>query len=82
MTHTTCVKYGKEFKYVVADMNVPGGKDREYISCPYCGEINGSSVTSGFIYSHKIEDKTFRVISGDNTNRNYFFGQRSRTAWF
>ncbi|MFC4797755.1 hypothetical protein ACFPA1_00070 [Neobacillus sp. GCM10023253] len=56
MNKTTCKKCGKDFHYKVTDMGVPGGKDREYIYCPYCGEKNGSKVTSGFIYTYKIED--------------------------
>jgi hypothetical protein len=53
-----CKKCGKEFRYVVTDMGVPGGKDREYIYCPYCGETNGSEVTSGFIHTYKIEEES------------------------
>lgn len=48
-------KCSEEFEYKVTSMNVPGGKDREYIYCPYCGEENGSYVTSGFVYTYKIE---------------------------
>ena len=46
----------KEFRYEVTSMNVPGGKEREYLNCPYCKEENGSFVTSGFVRSYKIED--------------------------
>ena len=38
-------------------MCVPGGKEREYIYCPYCREKNGSEVTSGFVHTYKIEEK-------------------------
>jgi transposase-like protein len=58
MNKTTCQKCGKDFNYEVTDMKVPGGKDREYIYCPYCKEINGSEVTSGFIYSYEIDEKS------------------------
>jgi len=50
-----CKKCLEEFEYKVTSMNVPGGKEREYIYCPYCGEENGSYVTSGFVYTYKIE---------------------------
>lgn len=50
-----CKKCNKDFHYEVTSMNVPGGKDREIIYCPYCGEENGSEITSGFVYSYKIE---------------------------
>jgi transposase-like protein len=51
-----CKKCGKEFTYEVTSMNVPGGKDKENIDCPYCGETNGTVMTSGFVYTRKIED--------------------------
>ncbi|WP_338452328.1 hypothetical protein R4Z09_10845 [Niallia oryzisoli] len=55
MDKTTCKKCGKDFHYEVTDMRVPGGKEREEINCPYCGESNGSVVTSGFVHTYKIE---------------------------
>lgn len=36
-----CGKCGKEFLVQVTTMNVPGGKDKEVIYCPYCGEKVG-----------------------------------------
>jgi DNA-directed RNA polymerase subunit RPC12/RpoP len=57
MNTTTCEKCGKDFEYKITDMNVPGGKEREYINCPYCGESNGSVVTSGLVYSYRLEDQ-------------------------
>lgn len=56
MNTLTCKKCDKEFYYEVTDMGVPGGKDREYIYCPYCRETNGSRMTSGFVYTYKIEE--------------------------
>lgn len=52
-----CKKCGKEFRVKITDMRVPGGKDREYIYCPYCGEENGSEMTSGFVYTYKIDEE-------------------------
>jgi len=52
-----CKKCDKEFYYEVTSMNVPGGKEREIIYCPYCREENGSEITSGFVYTYKIEKK-------------------------
>ena len=49
-----CVKCGKEFKVKVTTMNVPGGKDREEIYCPYCNAENGYRMTSGFVKTYKI----------------------------
>nr|WP_054549553.1 hypothetical protein [Lysinibacillus sphaericus] len=56
MNIKTCKKCEKDFYYKVTSMNVPGGKEREYIYCPYCNEENGSKVTSGFVFTYKIED--------------------------
>lgn len=56
MGNTMCSKYQKKFRYQVTTMGVHGGKEREYIYCPYCGQKNGSEVTSGFVYTYKIED--------------------------
>lgn len=52
-----CNKCGKEFRVEITDMKVPGGKEREYIYCPYCNGENGSEVTSGFIYTYKIDEE-------------------------
>lgn len=51
----TCSKCGKEFRVVVTTMGVPGGKDKEEIFCPYCHSEEGYRMTSGFVYTHKIE---------------------------
>jgi len=50
-----CKKCGKEFLVQVTTMNVPGGKDKEEVFCPYCGEENGHHMTSGFVHTFKIE---------------------------
>ena len=54
----------KEFEYQVTSMNVPGGNDREYIYCPYCGEENGSYITSGFVVTSHIEIAFFLTVFG------------------
>lgn len=33
----------------------PGGKDKEDITCPYCGNVVGTKMTSGYIKVEKIE---------------------------
>lgn len=48
-----CQQCGKKFSYVIADTGAPGGKEREYIYCPYCRAENGSVVTNGFINTYK-----------------------------
>jgi DNA-directed RNA polymerase subunit RPC12/RpoP len=58
MDTKTCEKCGNEFFYKITHMQVPGGKDLEDINCPYCGESNGSVVTSGFVYSYKVEENS------------------------
>ena len=52
-----CKSCEKEFLFQVFDMRVPGGKDREYICCPYCREENGSVITSGWVETYKTEVK-------------------------
>lgn len=52
----TCKNCGRKFRIQVTTMNVPGGKDKEEIFCPYCGEENGYRMTSGFVYTYKTED--------------------------
>lgn len=52
----TCKHCGRKFRIQVTTMNVPSGKDKEEIFCPYCGEENGYRMTSGFVYTYKVED--------------------------
>lgn len=51
-----CKKCGKDFHYEVHHMNVPGGKDREYIFCPYCKETKDSVVTDGWVSIYTAEE--------------------------
>jgi len=51
-----CKKSGNEINNVVTSMNLFDGKYKEKIGCPYCGEANGTEMTGGFGYTHKIED--------------------------
>ena len=50
-----CEKCGRKFRVQVTTMNVPGGKEKEEIFCPYCGHENGYRMTSGFVYTYKID---------------------------
>ncbi len=58
MKTMVCNECGHAFWYQVTEMNVPGGKDKEFIYCPYCNENNGYTITSGFVYSFKIDQNT------------------------
>lgn len=51
----TCKDCEKEFLVRVTTMNVPGCKEKEEIYCPYCHSENGYRMTSGFVYTYKIE---------------------------
>lgn len=51
-----CTECGKMFHVRVTTMNVPGGKDKEEVDCPYCHANNGYRMTSGFVYTYKIEE--------------------------
>ena len=53
-----CCQCGKEFEVHVTTMNVPGGKDKEDITCPYCSAENGYRMTSGFVYTFKKDSDT------------------------
>ena len=50
-----CKECGKEFLVQVTTMNVPGGLDKEDIICPFCHAENGYHMTSGFVYTYKID---------------------------
>lgn len=52
-----CNKCGKKFLVHITSMNVPGGKDREEVVCPYCNADNGYRMTSGFVYTYPIKDE-------------------------
>ena len=53
---TVCEKCGKEFLWSVHDGIWPGGKDKEFIICPYCNNAAGSVMTNGFIEVRKTEN--------------------------
>lgn len=51
-----CINCGKKFTWVESENHYPGGKDTEYINCPYCKTSNGSIRTSGVVYTSKVEE--------------------------
>jgi len=55
MTIEKCKRCGKEFAYEHTGNSYPGGKEREAANCPYCGEEAYSIMTSGFVYSYKLD---------------------------
>jgi len=48
-----CKECKHEFQWSNRDDIFPGGKDKEDIVCPYCGSIDGSIMTSGYIHTQK-----------------------------
>ena len=58
----TCTECKKDFTWVDHGNVYPGGKDREYITCPYCGANNGSIMTSGSVFSSKIEEQPYELV--------------------
>ena len=52
----TCSECGRRFRVQVTTMNVPGGKEREEVDCPYCHSNNGYRMTSGFVYTFNIDE--------------------------
>lgn len=55
MNEDTCGECGKRFDWKNHGDVWPGGKDKEYIRCPYCYAKNGSIITSGKVSSFKID---------------------------
>lgn len=50
---TECIDCGKKFTVTETGNIWPGGKDTEFIFCPYCHATNGSIRTSGFVRTQK-----------------------------
>jgi len=57
MTIVVCEKCGRKYGYESTGNPWPGGKEREYARCPYCGTEGHSEMISGFIHSFKVDDK-------------------------
>lgn len=43
-----CIKCGGIFAWSLMGPVVPGGKEKEEVSCPHCGDIQHSEMTSQF----------------------------------
>lgn len=52
---TNCEKCERKFSYTNSGDRWAGGREKEFIICPYCGSNNGWVMTSGFILSSKID---------------------------
>ena len=52
-----CENCSKKYGYIVADMKVPGGKEREYAYCPYCKAEGPSAITSGWITTYELDQE-------------------------
>lgn len=57
MKEVVCKKCGKRFEYELTGQIYPGGKDREYADCPYCGKTAYSTMTSQTMVVHGLEDE-------------------------
>jgi len=55
MSMITCQHCSKQYAFELVGNVYPGGKDREYAVCPYCGEIGYSEMTSQTIRVYKID---------------------------
>uniref|UniRef100_UPI00359C4425 hypothetical protein n=1 Tax=Lactococcus garvieae TaxID=1363 RepID=UPI00359C4425 len=55
-TEATCSNCKNTFYWWETGLNVPGGKDREEVRCPYCDELSFSRITSGVFCTRKKED--------------------------
>ncbi len=52
----TCKKCGGKFTWHEYNGGYPGGKDRESVDCPYCGEEAFTVVISGVVAVEKVEE--------------------------
>ena len=50
-----CNHCGKKYSVENRNDRFPGGKEKEEIICPHCGEIDGYMMTSGYPYTQKEE---------------------------
>ena len=57
MTIIECKKCREKFGYEERDDVWPGGKEKENVNCPHCGETALSIMTSGYIQVFKIEEE-------------------------
>ncbi len=48
---------GKEFLVRIPTDSVPGCKEKEEVTCPYCHTVNGTRMTSEKVFTYKIEGK-------------------------
>lgn len=55
MERTQCKKCGNEYVYDKVGTVYPGGKDREDVICPYCGNVDYSEMTSQYFVSYKLD---------------------------
>ncbi|MDL2252771.1 phage terminase large subunit family protein [Ruminococcaceae bacterium OttesenSCG-928-I18] len=53
-----CPKCNHSFSWSNEGDRWPGGKDKEDIACPYCGNVVGTKMTSGYIAVKKAESET------------------------
>lgn len=65
MNVVTCEKCGRKYGYSSGGNPWPGGKDREYAVCPYCGAEGPSEFISGFITSYKLEESDSEQKDGE-----------------
>ena len=53
MENEICSNCEEEFFVVEISMGVPGGKEKENVKCPYCGNIERQSMTDGWFSTSK-----------------------------
>lgn len=52
----TCSTCGKDFIVIEHKLVMPGTKDLESVSCPYCNAYNGEVFINGFPFTQKIDE--------------------------
>ena len=53
VNNAKCKKCNNSFQWSNRGDIYPGGKDKEDVVCPYCGSVDSSIMTSGYIYTQK-----------------------------
>lgn len=56
MERIICKKCKLEFAYEFWGTVYPGGKDKEYVVCPYCGETAFTKMSSQNVSIYKIDN--------------------------
>lgn len=69
MSVEQCVKCGGLYSWARMGPVVPGGKEREEVACPHCGDVKFSEMTSQFFYVQVANDDEVQRWTSANNNK-------------